>query len=76
MWITNGPQLISLSFYANKDFASMGRSPTGFVSSFIMKNQQALCWKSRRKLGIACSGTSALDSVFVPDENHFIQNSV
>ena len=73
MWITNGPQADIIVTYANKDFASMGRSPTGFVSSFIIEKPttDAYVGKVEEKLGIACSGTSALefDSVFVPDEN-------
>jgi len=73
MWITNGPQADIIVTYANKDFASMGRSPTGFVSSFIIEKptKDAYVGKVEEKLGIACSGTSALafDDVFVPETN-------
>jgi butyryl-CoA dehydrogenase len=73
MWITNGPQADIIVTYANKDFASMGRSPTGFVSSFIIEKptHESYVGKVEEKLGIACSGTSALefDNVFVPDAN-------
>jgi alkylation response protein AidB-like acyl-CoA dehydrogenase len=73
MWITNGPQADIIVTYANKDFASMGRSPTGFVSSFIIEkpSKDSYVGKIEEKLGISCSGTSALafDDVFVPEAN-------
>ena len=73
MWITNGPQADVIVTYANKDFASMGRSPTGFVSAFIIEKPTPTSYvgKIEEKLGIACSSTSALefDNVFVPEAN-------
>jgi butyryl-CoA dehydrogenase len=51
----------------------MGRSPTGFVSSFIIEkpSKDSYVGKIEEKLGISCSGTSALafDDVFVPEAN-------
>ena len=60
-WITNGPQADIIVTYANKDFASMGRSPTGFVSSFIIEKptKDSYVGKVEEKLGIACFRTSA-----------------
>ena len=80
MWITNGPQADICVTYANRDFNEMNdtsknprRSPTGYVSAFILEKGFSgyQVGKVEEKLGIACSGTSALvfDECQVPNAN-------
>jgi len=80
MWITNGPQADICVTYANRDFQEMinpainkRRSPTNYVSAFIVEKSFPgyQVGKIEEKLGIACSGTSALvfDDMQVPVEN-------
>lgn len=75
MWITNGPQADICVTYANSDFAASQkmRSPTGFVSAFIAEKdfEGYQVGKIEEKMGIACSGTSALvfEDMKVPAEN-------
>ncbi|MEC7983785.1 MAG: acyl-CoA dehydrogenase family protein, partial [Myxococcota bacterium] len=80
MWITNGPQADVCVTYANRDYKSMVdrsinkyRSPTGYVSAFILERnfEGYSVGKIEEKMGIACSGTSALvfDNLKVPKEN-------
>ena len=80
MWITNGPQADICVTYANRDYNSMVdrkinkyRSPTGYVSAFILERsfEGYAVGKIEEKMGIACSGTSALvfDNLKVPQEN-------
>ncbi len=80
MWITNGPQADICVTYANKDYNSMvdrsinkWRSPTGYVSAFILENtfEGYSVGKIEEKMGISCSGTSALvfENLKVPHEN-------
>ena len=80
MWITNGPQADVCVTYANRDYNGMMnrsenpyRSPTGFVSAFIVENgfEGYQVGKIEEKMGISCSGTSALvfDDMRVPAAN-------
>jgi alkylation response protein AidB-like acyl-CoA dehydrogenase len=80
MWITNGPQADICVTYANKDYNEMVdrsvnkyRSPTGYVSAFILERdfEGYSVGKIEEKMGIACSGTSALvfDDLKVPTQN-------
>ena len=80
MWITNGPQADICVTYANRDFQSMTdpkinkyRSPTGYVSAFILEKEFSgySVGKVEEKMGIACSGTSALvfEDLKVPASN-------
>ena len=80
MWITNGPQADICVTYANKNYANMVdrsinkyRSPTDYVSAFILEKDFPgyAVGKIEEKMGIACSGTSALvfDNLVVPEEN-------
>jgi butyryl-CoA dehydrogenase len=75
MWITNGPQADFCVTYANADFkaSQQARTPTGYVSAFILDKafDGYKVGKIEEKLGIACSGTSALvfEDLKVPAEN-------